>query len=66
MDGSEWSFDNLNSICWAIGSISGCLPEQDEKQFLIHTIKNLLNLCEMKRGKENKAVVAANIMYVVG
>jgi len=31
MDGSEWSFDNLNSICWAIGSISGCLPEQDEK-----------------------------------
>ncbi|CAD8153475.1 unnamed protein product [Paramecium pentaurelia] len=66
MDGSEWSFDNLNSICWAIGSISGCLPEQDEKQFLIHTIKNLLSLCEVKKGKENKAVVAANIMYVVG
>lgn len=31
MNGSEWSFDNLNSICWAIGSISGCLPESDEK-----------------------------------
>jgi len=31
MDGSEWSFENLNSICWAIGSISGCLPEPDEK-----------------------------------
>jgi hypothetical protein len=24
------------------------------------------NLCEMKRGKDNKAVIASNIMYVVG
>lgn len=35
MDGSEWSFDNLNSICWAIGSLSGCLPEGEEKPFLV-------------------------------
>ncbi|KAM3134830.1 hypothetical protein pb186bvf_012999 [Paramecium bursaria] len=66
MDGSEWSFDNLNSICWAIGSLSGCLPEGEEKPFLVQTIKNLLSLCESKKGKENKAVVASNIMYVVG
>jgi exportin-1 len=39
MDGTEWSFDNLNSICWAIGSIAGCLPDVDEKHFLIHTIR---------------------------
>lgn len=29
-------------------------------------IKDLLGLCEMKRGKDNKAVVASNIMYIVG
>ena len=29
-------------------------------------IKDLLGLTEMKRGKDNKAVVASNIMYIVG
>lgn len=29
-------------------------------------IRDLLGLCEMKRGKDNKAVVASNIMYIVG
>ena len=29
-------------------------------------IKDLLSLCDLKKGKENKAVVASNIMYVVG
>ena len=66
MDGSEWSWDNLNGLCWAIGSISGALPEETEKRFLVKVIKDLLSLCEMKRGKDNKAVVASNIMYVVG
>mmetsp|Transcript_15365 Transcript_15365/g.2568 ORF Transcript_15365/g.2568 Transcript_15365/m.2568 type:complete len:115 (+) Transcript_15365:1588-1932(+) len=33
--------------------------------FLINIIKDLLSLCDGKRGKENKAVVATNIMYVV-
>jgi exportin-1 len=66
LDGSEWSWQNLNTLCWAIGSISGAMNEESEKRFLIHVIKDLLRLCEEKRGKDNKAVVAANIMYVVG
>ncbi|KAF6003242.1 Exportin-1 [Cyanidiococcus yangmingshanensis] len=66
LDGSEWSWQNLNTLCWAIGSISGAMSEESEKRFLIHVIKDLLRLCEEKRGKDNKAVVAANIMYVVG
>ncbi|KAI9209722.1 CRM1 C terminal-domain-containing protein [Polychytrium aggregatum] len=66
MDGSEWSWDNLNTLCWAIGSISGAMNEETEKRFLVTVIKDLLVLCEMKRGKDNKAVVASNIMYVVG
>ena len=66
MDGSQWSWHNLSTLCWAIGSISGAMSEEDEKRFLVTVIKDLLGLCEMKRGKDNKAVVASNIMYVVG
>merc|ERR1719482_2198357 len=61
-----WSPAKLNRLCWAIGSISGAMQEADEKRFLVSVVKDLLSLCEMKRGKENKAVVASNIMYVVG
>jgi exportin-1 len=39
IDGTEWSFENINSLCWAIGSISGTLPEHEEKTFLIATIR---------------------------
>lgn len=87
VDSSEWSWNNLNTLCWAIGSISGAqctlfsfvvqdlainnscysfTAEEDEKRFLVTVIKDLLGLCEMKRGKDNKAVIASNIMYIVG
>lgn len=66
VDGTEWSWNNLNTLCWAIGSISGAMTEDEEKRFLVTVIKDLLGLCEYKRGKDNKAVVASNIMYVVG
>ncbi|KAJ7063143.1 CRM1 C terminal-domain-containing protein [Mycena amicta] len=66
VDGSEWSWNNLNTLCWAIGSISGSMNEDAEKRFLVTVIKDLLGLCEIKRGKDNKAVVASNIMYIVG
>ncbi|KAL7276552.1 Karyopherin transporter [Rhizina undulata] len=66
VDGSEWSWSNCNTLCWAIGSISGAMNEETEKRFLVTVIKDLLGLTEMKRGKDNKAVVASNIMYIVG
>ncbi|XP_066917047.1 exportin-1-like [Clytia hemisphaerica] len=66
VNGSEWSWKNLNTLCWAIGSISGAMHEDDEKRFLVMVIKDLLGLCEMKRGKDNKAIIASNIMYIVG
>ncbi|ORE03750.1 nuclear export factor CRM1 [Rhizopus microsporus var. microsporus] len=66
MDGSEWSWQNLNKLCWAIGSISGAMNVDTEKHFLVTVIKDLLSLCEQKRGKANKAVVASNVMYCVG
>ena len=66
VDGTEWSWANCNTLCWAIGSISGAMNEETEKRFLVGVIKDLLGLTEMKRGKHNKAVVASNIMYIVG
>ena len=107
VDGSEWSWKNLNTLCWAIGSISGAMHEEDEKRweentgpwladnqsrdpsnefwlvvdelqvspkttqyvlfrFLVCVIKDLLGMCEQKRGKDNKAIIASNIMYIVG
>lgn len=66
VNNSEWSWKSLNTLCWAIGSISGAMSEEDERRFLVTVIKDLLGLCEKKRGKDNKAIIAANIMYVVG
>ncbi|KAL7643340.1 UNVERIFIED_CONTAM: hypothetical protein RMT77_006632 [Armadillidium vulgare] len=66
VNGTEWSWRNLNTLCWAVGSISGAMPEEDEKRFLVIMIKELLGLCEQKRGKDNKAIIASNIMYIVG
>jgi exportin-1 len=62
----NWNPNLLNSLCWSIGCITGAMDYNHEKRFLVTVIKYLLNLCEMKKGKNNKAIVASNIMYVVG
>ncbi|OIV94964.1 hypothetical protein TanjilG_22161 [Lupinus angustifolius] len=66
LSGEDWTWNNLNTLCWAIGSISGSMMEEQENRFLVMVIRDLLNLCEITRGKDNKAVIASNIMYVVG
>lgn len=50
VNGTEFSWKNLNTLCWAIGSISGAFMEEDEKRFLVTVIKDLLGLCEQKKG----------------
>jgi exportin-1 len=35
VDGSEWSWQNLNTLCWAIGSISGAMSKY---HFLSHWV----------------------------
>ncbi len=61
-----FTWNGTNTLSWAIGSISGAMGEEEEKRFLVTVLKDLLGLCERVRGKDNKAVVATNIMYVVG
>jgi len=60
------NFTLLNTLCWAIGSIADVQNENDEKKFLVSVIKELLGCCENTRGKDAKAIVASNIMYIVG
>jgi len=45
-DKSYFSFDRLNKLCWALGSISGCMSIDDENRFVVAVVKELLNLCE--------------------
>lgn len=66
VDGSEYSKETLETLCWAIGSISGAMTEDKEKRFLVIVIKELLGLCETRVGKDHKAVIASCIMYIVG
>ena len=41
-----FSFERLNKLCWALGSISGCMSIDDENKFVVSVVKELLNLCE--------------------
>ena len=41
------------------------MMEEQENRFLVTVIRDLLNLCEITRGKDNKAVIASNIMYAL-
>jgi exportin-1 len=42
------------------------MNNDDENKFVVTVVKELLNLCEKTLGKNNKALVASDIMYVVG
>lgn len=66
VSGTGWSRSALNTLCWAIGSISGSQTEDGERRFLVLVLKDLLSMCEFIVGKDNKAAIASNIMYIVG
>lgn len=54
VDNAEWTWEGLNTLCWAVGSVSGTWTEQEEKRFLVLVIKDLLGMCEAVHGKNNK------------
>ena len=45
VNGTEYSWKNLNTLCWAVGSISGALSEEEEKRFLVTVIKVCVCVC---------------------
>ena len=52
---SEWILTRLRYIKLNV----------EERLFFIGILRDLLNLVEYKQGKENKATIASNIMYIV-
>eukprot|EP00760_Papus_ankaliazontas_P004900 PhM_4_TR1225/c0_g1_i1/m.24325/K14290/XPO1, CRM1; exportin-1 len=65
-DLSEFTWARLNTLCWAVGSLGGAMSEPEERQFFMRVLRGLLQLSKDARGVENKAVIASNVMYVVG
>lgn len=65
VSGIDFTWKKVNTLCWSVGSISGAFNIEDERRFIVLVIRELLALCEKMSGKNNKALVAANIMYVV-
>jgi len=45
-----------------LNSYNSHLVLWQENRFLVMVIRDLLNLCEITKGKDNKAVIASNIM----
>lgn len=55
----------LQPLIWSIGSLSGVLSESDERRLLMATIMDILRLVASKSTKDDKAVVAGCLMYVI-
>ncbi|EAN96875.1 exportin 1, putative [Trypanosoma cruzi] len=66
LDRSEWSWHNCSTLSWAVGAVSLALSEEQESSLFVVIIRGLLDLCKEMLGKENRAVIASNIMFVVG
>lgn len=39
LSGGKWTWQGLNTLCWAIGSISGSMQEEQENRFLVTVIR---------------------------
>ncbi len=39
LQGGKWTWQALNTLCWAIGSISGSMQEEQENRFLVTVIR---------------------------
>ncbi|KAM0686936.1 Exportin-1 [Conglomerata obtusa] len=63
---NKFSYDKMNKICWSAGCVAGALEEREESDFFVGVLKELLTLCEIKYTKSDKAIIASNIMFLIG
>ncbi|KAM0675029.1 Exportin-1 [Gurleya vavrai] len=64
--GEGFSYDLMNRVCWSAGCVAGAFDEKEESDFFVYCLKELLTLCEIKYSKPDKAVIASNIMFLIG
>ncbi|KAI8370218.1 armadillo-type protein [Blakeslea trispora] len=63
----NWSWDQLFRICWAIGSISGAVSEQQEDEFLQAVVlDDLVGLLKRQSAEEQEWVVASCLFSICG
>ena len=60
----NFSITNINRICWSAGAISGAIPADEEKKFVLSILKELLDLFGTYDESENQAILASGIMFV--
>ncbi|KAG0440038.1 Protein EXPORTIN 1A [Dictyocoela muelleri] len=61
------NMENLNKVGWSIGSInlSKYGNKTDENELFISALKSLLNTCSMKVSKNDKAIIASLIIFLI-
>ncbi|KAI4291326.1 exportin-1 [Pancytospora philotis] len=60
------AYRSLSQICWAVGSLAGALEESEERNFFVSVINSLLTICEIRSRREEKAIIASSIMFIIG
>lgn len=59
-------YKDLNQLCWTIGALGGAFEEVREREFFVSTINTLLTICEVRPRREERAIVASDIMFIIG
>jgi exportin-1 len=62
---SQWSYQNLNSMCWAIGCLADLKRDSAEKGFFSKCLISLIRFCGSKIDIEDKIVICTNIMHII-
>lgn len=65
-DRSEWSWQNLNTLCWAVGAVLSAMSIEDGHKLYKSVLCGLMTLCSEMEGIENRAVILTCLMFVVG
>jgi len=60
----ECTINNINRLSWSAGAVSGAIPSDEEKRFVLKILKELLGLFGEASTTEIQAVIASGIMYV--
>lgn len=64
VSGSQFTWQSLNTLCWAIGSISGAMNEEEEKRFLVTVIK-VNAKCIDSTGDEGERLILASKRKII-
>lgn len=60
------AYRGLNQLCWGVGALAGAFDEAMEREFFVSTMNTLLTICELRNRREERAIVASNIMFIIG